>query len=160
MSKLTILKTEIRTIDNFYSLNDLHQVSGSAKKHQPANFVRLDQTQALIKEIDRSSDLRNATKTQQGGLNQGTFVCKELVYAYAMWISPKFNLQVIRAFDQIQNPNCLCALANNEQTKTDGIDKAKLKASLFAILNMVSQINDEFGLDLIKAKSVKMNFQN
>jgi len=102
MTNLTILSKSIRQIDNLYSLNDLHKISGEDKKHKPTNFIRLAQTQELVAEINRCSDLSNAIKIHQGGKNQGTFVCKELVYSYAMWISAKFSLMVIRAFDEIQ----------------------------------------------------------
>jgi hypothetical protein len=113
MAHLIISSKDIRTLDGLYSLNDLHKVSGASKKHQPANFLRLETTQELIAEIERSSDMRNGIgrcsdlsntfKSMRGGADKGTWVCKELVYAYAMWISPKFNLQVIRAFDQAQH---------------------------------------------------------
>lgn len=103
MSNLTILNTSIRSLNNLYSLNDLHRVSGGEMKHQPSNFIRLDTTQGLIEEIekDRSSDLMIAHKTVRGGRNpelQGTWACEELALAYATWISPKFHLVVLRAF--------------------------------------------------------------
>ncbi|NOI29564.1 KilA-N domain-containing protein [Vibrio coralliilyticus] len=109
MPNLTILSKDIRLLDNLYSLNDLHKASGHKAKHQPANFIRLETTQELLSEISSSSDLMNTLNQSknsyfakyQGGQNKGTWVCKELVYAYAMWISPKFHLNVIRAFDSV-----------------------------------------------------------
>ncbi|AVH34032.1 DNA-binding protein [Vibrio fluvialis] len=101
MPNLTIVSKEIRILNGLYSLNDLHKASGSAKKHQPHQFLRNDQTRDLISEIDRSANSRIAYEAYRGGKHQGTWVCKELVYAYAMWISARFHLQVIRAFDAI-----------------------------------------------------------
>ncbi|WP_172557302.1 KilA-N domain-containing protein [Vibrio fluvialis] len=101
MPNLTIVSKEIRILNGLYSLNDLHKASGGAKKHQPHQFLRNDQTRDLISEIDRSANSRIAYEAYRGGKHQGTWVCKELVYAYAMWISARFHLQVIRAFDAI-----------------------------------------------------------
>ncbi|EOB2571270.1 KilA-N domain-containing protein [Vibrio fluvialis] len=101
MPNLTIFSKNVRTLDGLYSLNDLHRASGGKLTHKPANFARLDTTKELIDEINRCSDLSIAISTNRGGKNQGTWVCKELVYSYAMWISPKFHLNVIRAFDSM-----------------------------------------------------------
>ena len=109
MSNLSILKTSIRTYENLYSLNDLHIASGSENKHQPALFLRLDTTQELIKEIDQTSDLQicRSVKSLRTGQNKGTWACEELVLAYAMWISPKFHLVVLRAFLAMHKQQCL-----------------------------------------------------
>lgn len=99
MSNLTILKTSIRSYENLFSLNDLHKASGGVEKHRPSLFIRLDATKDLISEIQKevkSTDL--IFKTTGGRGLRGTYACEELMLAYAMWISPKFHLIVLRAF--------------------------------------------------------------
>ena len=95
MSNLQILSNSIRTFENLYSLNDLHRASGSENKHLPFRFIRLETTKDLIEEIEQ--DNSNALKVIRG-TQGGTYACEELMLAYAMWISPKFHLIVLRAF--------------------------------------------------------------
>ena len=98
-----------------FSLNDLHRAAGGESRHRPNYWLGLDQTQALIAEIRKplnTADAGNPASpkynhldpvvTVKGGVGQqGTFVVRELVYGYAMWISPAFHLTVIRTFDAL-----------------------------------------------------------
>lgn len=82
-----------------YCLNDLHKAAGGEDRHQPAHFWEAagdKLLQVLILENPRVSP-----KVAKAGRYGGTFVVKELVYAYAMWISPKFHLEVIRSYDRL-----------------------------------------------------------
>lgn len=98
MQPLIIIETTIRQdAEGRYSLNDLHRAAGGEVRHRPGIWLQNDQTQALVSEIEKDG-IPSIFKKQ--GL--GTFVCKELVYAYAMWISPAFMLKVIRAYDAAQ----------------------------------------------------------
>ena len=109
MSNLTILNNSIRSYGNLYSLNDLHQASGGLDKHSPFRFMRNESTQELISEMKNEMNTKSGVqkeaqgsdlifKTLRGRNIQGTWVCEELVLSYAMWISPKFHLIVLRAF--------------------------------------------------------------
>ena len=95
ISNVTIRQTE----NQLYNLNDLHKASGGQDAQRPTFWLRNQQTQELIAEIEAQGGV--AVTTSQGGKNRGTFVCKELVYAYATWISAKFFLLVIRTFDAV-----------------------------------------------------------
>lgn len=94
---LTIASTNIRRDDDGrYCLNDLHKAAGGENKHRPKYWLENQQTQELVCELEK--DGFPPIQSKQG---VGTYVGKELVYAYAMWISPKFHLAVIRAFDAL-----------------------------------------------------------
>ncbi|MFK3999866.1 KilA-N domain-containing protein [Psychrobacter namhaensis] len=101
--QITILDNAVKVINGLFCLNDLHKASGGEKKHQPSFFMRNQETTDLINEIKLSDNLEDANVMQRinGGDMRGTYVCKDLVYRYAMWISPKFALLVIRTFDKL-----------------------------------------------------------
>jgi len=143
--KLVIINTEIhRDTEGRYSLNDLHKAAGGAERHGPDRFLRLDQTQLLIDAISNSPDSENKNPlSSKTGRYGGSYGAKELVYAYAMWISPQFHLQVIRAYD---------ALA------TGNLEKAQLTANATATAQKLSRTQVSIGLMLIRAAAQDLNY--
>ncbi|MFB8828338.1 KilA-N domain-containing protein [Azotobacter sp. CWF10] len=98
MNDLVIANTTIRQdAEGRYCLNDLHRASGGEKRHGPSYWLANQQTKELVSELETTG---NPVVTLEGR-NGGTYVCKELVYAYAMWISPAFHVRVIRTFDAV-----------------------------------------------------------
>ena len=107
MNAIAISNVAIRqTENNLYNLNDLHKASGGEKRHELTNWLKLQQTTELIDELSKPEipgleENQHVIKVVRGGNKRGTYACKELVYAYATWISAKFFLQVIRTFDEV-----------------------------------------------------------
>lgn len=102
ISNVAIRQTE----NNLYNLNDLHKASGGEKRHELTNWLKLQQTTELIDELSKPENTglkenQQVIQVVHGGSKRGTYACKELVYAYATWISAKFFLLVIRTFDAV-----------------------------------------------------------
>lgn len=100
---LTLGNITIRQHNGLFSLNDLHKASGGEENFKPAFFLRNDQAKALIAEIAKGADLHLFLNTTKGR-NGSTYACRELVIAYAAWISAAFHLKVIRVFLAVAAP--------------------------------------------------------
>lgn len=97
MRPITIFETGIRQdAQGRFCLNDLHRAAGGLAKHKPSEWLRNRQTQELAQEISRAGI--PALVSINGGTRQGTYACRELVIAYAAWISPAFHVKVLQVF--------------------------------------------------------------
>lgn len=114
-----------------YCLNDFHKASGSEQKHRPKYWLESSQTNELIAELEQElseggippSPDKQPVKVIKGGIKQGTYVVKELVYAYAMWINAKFHLHVIRAYEALSKSTPLDAIGNLQLLAADTTNK-------------------------------------
>lgn len=99
MSVLMIAGIEIhQDHDGRFSLNDFHKAAGGEDRHSPNRWTRTDGYAGLIKVLTPEMAFA-PTQVKRGGSSPGTYACKELIYSYAMWISPEFHIRVVRTFD-------------------------------------------------------------
>lgn len=142
--QISIAGTSIRTDDDGrFSLNDLHAASGGEKRHSPSYWLSNQQTQALIAELQTTG---NPVVTREGRKG-GTFVVKELVYSYAMWINARFHLHVIRTFDKASaSPDVISAKVNAELAIAECFARL-LRPSPSSQMAMLQRIAKNNGVD-------------
>lgn len=128
---LSISNISIRNQNNLFNINDLHKASGGEDRHAPRRWLQNQQTTELIEELSKDGnpslkENQQVIQVNHGGSNRGTFVCKELVYAYATWISAKFFILVIRTFD--------AAVSGSLKSKTTVDERTGLRQAVSALV--------------------------
>ena len=152
-----------------FCLNDLHQASGGERKNQPQYFLDNVKTQELVQELIDTGIPVSPVEVVRGGLNQGTYVVKQIVYAYAMWISAKFHLKVINSFDALINhrqqiPQSFAAALQlaADQAKKIELDKPKVdyydKIVVRDTLLNATQVAQKIGLSAITMNKLLDSF--
>lgn len=159
---LTIQETRISRNENgLYSLNDLHRAAGGEKRHSPSYWLKNQQTVELIDFLAESVTGIPVTVSEvnRGGRDQGTFVCKKLVYAYAMWISPRFMSTVIDVFDAVSTGDVESALryANTtaSQMRLEKLEQEKQALLSYMDKKLLSPERQDRLLETIKRLMVK-----
>lgn len=84
-----------------YSLNDLHRSSGGEIKNLPNKFMASKSFKELLNILNAEKSAFKPVSKKRGRYNGGTWICKELVYKYAMWVNASFELKVIRTFASV-----------------------------------------------------------
>ncbi|WP_145588097.1 KilA-N domain-containing protein [Yersinia aldovae] len=153
MNQLLVIEGVSVRLDNSgrYCLNDLHRAAGALDKHKPAFWLRNEQAVQLVTELQISnSPMEQPVHVVRGGIEQGTYVCKELVYAYAMWISASFSLKVIRTFDLVVSHSITAANPSADKMQAGVIllefMRKELNLSNSSVLGACQKLQQAIGL--------------
>jgi hypothetical protein len=114
MKSITILGVKINQSENgLYSLYDLWVANGKQKSKQANDFLKLKSTKELILALAEKVGLEQnqILMTVHGGDYRGTFVHEDVVYIYAMWLSPMFYIEVIQVFKDLVNATSILELS-------------------------------------------------
>jgi|TARA_R110000751_G_C13736213_1_gene477007 hypothetical protein len=163
MKELVINKTLISTdSDGRYSLNDLHKSSGSSIKDLPNKFMANASFKNVVAVLNAKNPAFKPVVRKQGRYNGGTWVSKELVYKYAMWVNAEFEVEVIQTFDsvvsKIDAPETMAAL--NELTLKIECDKSTASecGKALAHYKKVKKQNQDRWIKSIKSAQLSLGF--
>lgn len=134
-----------------FSLNDFHRASGGAKRHGPSYWLDTNQAQEIAAELSKAENPALTTDlpvVKKEGRNGGTYAVREMIYAYAMWISAPFQLKVIRAFDALVSGDVekaqQIATPKAEPKQQSGLDKLRIAQAMSLAEETAARICQRF----------------
>ena len=143
-----------------FSLNDLHKSAGGKVKDLPNKFMA---SKSFAEFVDIMTAEKSAFKPvirKQGRYNGGTWVCKELVYKYAMWVDVEFELKVIRTFDKASSPPTTMAALNELTAKIESDkDVASFCGTELAKYKKVKKDNEQSWLGGVLSAQFTLGFK-
>lgn len=161
---LVINNTVITKNENgLYSLNDLHKAAGGLIKDLPNKFMASKSFKNVVDVLNAQNSAFKTVEKKQGRYNGGTWICKELVYKYAMWVNAEFEVNVIQTFDQIVNtvesPSTMKAL--NELTLKIESDKSIASECGRALANYkkIKKANQDKWIKGVKLAQMSLGFK-
>jgi len=162
---LTINNIEITTDEQGrYSLNDLHAASGGENKTKPSLFYRSDSFEKVVEVLKAQNSAFEPITKKRGRYNGGTWVCKELVYKYAMWVSAEFEVKVIQTFDDLANSRIPTETMASVNAIVKKIESDKQAASFcgreLANYRKIKKQNEEAFKSEIKTAQLTLGFNN
>lgn len=88
-----------------YCLNDLHKAAIASgldvERKNPSDFFRTDTAKIFVKSLECMNETTYSPIETKEGRNGGSFACKELLYAYAMWLDKPIFLKIVKAIDDL-----------------------------------------------------------
>jgi len=145
-----------------FSLNDLHESAGGHNKDLPIKFMRSKSFSEFAEVLQNQDPSFDPVSKIRGRYNGGTWVSKELVYKYAMWINPEFEVKVIQTFDKLTSkinpPSSMAAL--NELSKKIMSDKdvASFCGKELARYRTIKKENEEAFEEEVKRAQLTLGF--
>ena len=82
----------------WYNLNTLRKAAGNLRRHEVANWIGQTNTLDLIEKISITGNPVYESRRGSERNGGGTWACRDLVFAYAEWISAEFHKAVLETF--------------------------------------------------------------
>lgn len=129
-----------------FLMRDLFRASDAPDHKSPTVFFRQNSTNEIIELM--GGDCINKVRGSKGGV----YACKEVVIAYAMWISPEFYLKVLRTFSKVAEGDLHGAAM---EANTDASRAAAMRLSMSYVESDRLMFRDkEKAIELLKSANM------